>query len=131
MAKRGRKTLYTPERVEALIKALEAGLPHSQACDIVGLGHRTFYAWKASKPEFASEVARAEAKVVVDLLGIINRASEQHWQAAAWILERRWPERWGRRVIQHDNSAAPMKIEVVWQDAVLAASEGMDDGQEE
>jgi hypothetical protein len=26
----------------------------------------------------------------------IIKAASEHWQAAAWILERRFPERWGK-----------------------------------
>jgi hypothetical protein len=29
------------------------------------------------------------------LVAGITRAASEHWAAAAWLLERRWPERWG------------------------------------
>src|SRR4051794_32440167 len=35
--------------------------------------------------------ARAEALLVT----LIAMAARDSWTAAAWILERRWPERWG------------------------------------
>lgn len=28
---------------------------------------------------------------------IIEEAAQTKWQAAAWYLERRWPERWAKR----------------------------------
>jgi hypothetical protein len=37
--------------------------------------------------------ALSEARAVV----LILRAAQTDWRASAWWLERRWPERWGRR----------------------------------
>lgn len=45
---------------------------------------------------FHQEVMRAFAQTTSDLLDRIRGASEIHWQAAAWILERRCPDLWGR-----------------------------------
>ena len=38
---------------------------------------------------------RGEAEGEARLVAVVNRASERHWQAGAWILARRHPERWG------------------------------------
>jgi hypothetical protein len=34
--------------------------------------------------------------VEVDLLATVVDAAGSDWRAAAWVLERRWPERWAR-----------------------------------
>lgn len=32
------------------------------------------------------------------LVGIIREAAVKSWQAGAWLLERRYPDRWGKRL---------------------------------
>src|SRR5262249_52190193 len=45
----------------------------------------------------------AEGKAVVRWLAQIEQAArEGAWQASAWRLERRYPQEYGRQVIQHD-----------------------------
>jgi hypothetical protein len=54
------------------------------------------------------EGPRGEAALVLG----VARAAATNWGAAAWLLERRWPERWGlgRRarveIADHDDPAA-------------------------
>ena len=47
--------------------------------------------------EFNEAVARAMATGETRALAIIRNAATEHWQAAAWMLERRHPKKWGRR----------------------------------
>ena len=42
---------------------------------------------------------------------IIHDASETTWQAAAWWLERRFPDRWGRKQ-RHEISGGDKPIEI-------------------
>lgn len=37
---------------------------------------------------------QASARTELRLLSAIHKAAESDWLAAAWILERRWPDRW-------------------------------------
>lgn len=47
-----------------------------------------------------------------EALQALRRASEQpeHWRAAAWILERRYPEKYGKQPIQMMVSKPPVAI---------------------
>ena len=47
--------------------------------------------------EFFDLVEQAKAHAEMDNVRIIKRASKKTWTAAAWLLERAYPERWGRR----------------------------------
>jgi len=54
---------------------------------------------EADRPfvEFVYALEEAEANVEVTLVGIIRTASLKDWKAAAWLLARKFPDRWGVR----------------------------------
>lgn len=58
----GRKPLYTPERVEAILNALRQGETDKLASKIGGITQTTFYEWINTKPEFAEAVKSAKAE---------------------------------------------------------------------
>jgi hypothetical protein len=88
---------YTPELVNQLIKYIEAGNYNKTACDAVGIDEQTFYRWIKEKSEFSESIKRAESKAIIRNLTIIQLAAQKNWQAAAWFLERKDYERWGRK----------------------------------
>lgn len=86
----------TDKTVTALIQALESGLTIDAACRLVGIHRSTWYEWR-EQPELQAVLSQAMAKAESVLLGSIKTASQSDWRAAAWILERRWPDTWGKR----------------------------------
>lgn len=103
----GRPSKLTPEAQARIIEALRAGNYQESAAAYAGVGVATFYRWMErgkrddAEPEyreFREAVERARAEAEVRNVGLIQRsASEGTWQAAAWFLERSFPNRWGRR----------------------------------
>ena len=57
---------------------------------------------------FSDAVKEAEGYAVVGAMSVIRKSAESgNWQAAAWFLERRYPQQFGRRTTvrpqtQHD-----------------------------
>jgi hypothetical protein len=47
--------------------------------------------------EYFEAITKALAESETALVAHINRAGDKSWQAHAWLLERRFPERWGRK----------------------------------
>jgi hypothetical protein len=47
--------------------------------------------------QFAAQLKRAEAQLEVVHLTNIETAGRKNWRASAWLLERMFPERFGRR----------------------------------
>lgn len=95
----GRKTKYTPETVEKLVTAVKLGATYDLACGYAGIDEATFYRWMKDKREFCDTIKAAEGAGAVIWLGKIEKAaSDGNWQAAAWKLERRHPEKYGRTV---------------------------------
>lgn len=76
----------------------------STACDLAGINRSTFNKWmKRGEVEETGiyhdlylKVKRAEAISEIGLLQIIREAAPDDWRAAAHILERRWPNSWGK-----------------------------------
>lgn len=99
-----RRTKLTPDTKEDIVKALRAGNSRRDSALYAGVSETTFYSWMArgreGEPlyaEFLEAVEKAEAQSVVRNVAIIQRAAEETWQAAAWWLERKRPDDWGRR----------------------------------
>lgn len=97
------ETLLTPALQEKLVKLIGSGQYAEVAARACGVQKSTFYNWltlggrgeepyKALVDAIEISAAEAEARDVLT----IGRHSQQHWQAAAWRLERKHPKRWGR-----------------------------------
>lgn len=109
----GRPTSFTPEVGETIIAAITAGNYKATACAAAGIHRDTLNEWErrgshGEEPyaSFANALMIAEAKAEMALLAEIKSAQpavvQSHgadvWQSRAWIMERRWPKRWGGRV---------------------------------
>lgn len=60
----------------------------------------------AQRPLVASMIAKAEAEYEATLQRVVTAAAAKDWHAAAFILERRFPEHWGRSQAEHRGLAA-------------------------
>ena len=102
----GRPSVLTPQVEERILGFLRLGNYIETACKAAGIHKDTFYDWmkraRTGKPgderyaEFAARVDSALAEAEGRDVQTILLASRQQWQAAAWRLERRFPERWSR-----------------------------------
>lgn len=92
-----RPTKRTPEVETAILNALRVGNTRTDAALAAGISLGTLSTWCARYPEFLADVEKAEADARLRFVGIIATAAKTSWQAAAWFLERRMPQQWGRR----------------------------------
>ena len=87
------KTKQTPERIAAIIQALEAGMTRRAAAAHAGIHHSQFYRWLDADATLRDDIEKAESKAESRfLLRIAEAATKGTWQAAAWWLERRHPK---------------------------------------
>jgi transposase len=94
----GRPTKYTPEITQKILDAIRLGAPFNQACNAAGIHVDTFIEWRKRYSEFAEAVKEAEGQGVQNWLTVIETAANNgNWQAAAWKLERRFPQDFARR----------------------------------
>lgn len=93
----------TEETQNKIVQCLRRGAFIETAAAFAGIHRDTLFEWMklGAKPrakpvykDFVAAVAKAMAEAEVLMLDHVAKAEE--WQAAAWRLERRYPDRWGR-----------------------------------
>ena len=99
------RTTKLNSRVQStIVKCLKDGNTRNDSALYAGISHTTFYNWlergrQGEEPflAFLEAVEKAEAEAMIANVAIIQRAANDTWQAAAWWLERKRPDDWGRR----------------------------------
>lgn len=90
---------YNPEIHRTVVEAFRLGCTSDAISGIIGVSQRSINAWLDEtsdlfKAELAADVARVRGEAMLYRLGIIERAAQKGtWQAAAWMLEREYPQR--------------------------------------
>lgn len=117
-----RKTKYTPDTVKRIVDAIRLGATHELAANYGGITSETLYTWMRTKPEFHRAVKDAEGAAAAHWLAVIERAAQDGtWQAAAWKLERRYTQFYGRQIVQHEYTMPPELAEALKQKGVRPA----------
>lgn len=133
---RGRPTVLTPEVADTILTLVRAGNYLEVAAAAAGVARDSLFEWlkrgarerrsvqagKREKPrkseqpfvDFSDSLQKARGTSEAADLEVIRRAAVKNWQAAAWRLERKHPQRWGRRE-RHEitgKDGGPVKSEV-------------------
>lgn len=99
---RGAKGLYEVGKgaSQRVIEVLKLGMTQQAACNVAGIHVDTFHEWMKKHPEFAEAVKSARDDGKAEALELIKAAAKdpRHWQAAAWYLERSFPQEYRQRV---------------------------------
>lgn len=87
----------TPEVEQQFLWFVQMGQYPAQAARAVGVTPQAISMRRKRDRDFAARVDQAVAKFQMGCLARINRAAERgEWKAAFALLERRFPEEWGR-----------------------------------
>lgn len=116
----GRPTKRTPETEAVLVAALRAGNTRTDAVAVAGLSLDTLSVWGKDDPEFRGRIEKAEAEHRLSMLARVVSAASESWQAAAWFLERRDSEHYGRR------DRVDMTLDFRKEAERIAAANGLD-----
>jgi len=101
-----RKSKLTQELIKEAYKLVAAGNYVKDIYPILGIDESTWYRWLSEgekaksglKREFYETIKKAEKDAVARNVALIQRAAQEgNWQAAAWWLERKYFEDWGRK----------------------------------
>lgn len=119
----------TDELINELCKYKRSGLTNKSVCDAAGISERSFYDYmkraeadleagkKTIFSRFIQSYKKAETVHKMKRLAQIQAAAEGgNWQAAAWELERCYPDEYGKRVAAEvtgkDGGAIATKSEI-------------------
>lgn len=91
------RTVMTDEIKAKIVKAVRLGLWPDRAAEMHGVNKGTFRNERKRDEQFATAIKEAEAQAEASVHGKILRHMDDQWTACAWMLERRWPERWAKR----------------------------------
>lgn len=118
---RGRPSKFSWERAEAIVKLVREGASRAAAAAGAGIDESTLYDWVKRFPEFSQCIKKAHAEAEMKMVEVITSAAKDHWQAAAWWLERRHPKAWGRPQQPRVGSAnSEVSVSVVYEKYVGA-----------
>lgn len=114
----GRTSKRSDARVAALCRLLAGGATRRAASAGAGVDHAQFYRWLERDATFRTAVEKAEADAELMFTSIVAAAASDSWQAAAWWLERRRPDDFGRR--------DRLELDIRAQALQVAAAYGLD-----
>ena len=137
-----RPTKLTPDVQELIVVGINAGLTFRLPCGLAGVNPATFYRWlekgetakSGAFREFCDTVSRAKADSALRLVSQITLQAPTDWRAAAFLLERRFPDDYGKRSEVTGKDGGPVKVEAktqhvsqpspeVWEDILRTRAE--------
>lgn len=85
-------------KVQAVLNALKLGLSIKTAAKIVGCTYQTVHNECRRNKAFFARIKEAQGSCEQALVAMVYKAAQKgQWTAAAWMLERKWPDKWGKR----------------------------------
>lgn len=103
----------TKEGIDQAVRFKRAGVLDKDIAAYIGVSAETFSRWinhpkSENQAQLAQAMKKEEASYKAALLTIIyNEAVNQTWQAAAWLLERKYPDEYARK----DRATVEAKVE--------------------
>lgn len=102
----GRPTKLDADVARKIVEFIRAGSHAEPAAAACGIHRVTLYRWmkrgerqsRGIYRDFYDAVMRAEAESELRHLMLISKAAPTDWRASAWLLERRWPNRYGLQI---------------------------------
>lgn len=136
--KEKRGPLLTDKLIEQFADIMRSGVYLETAAAYLSITKETLYAWlrrgarerhrlendENAKPDPAEDIylrlsdaiKKAVAEAEYRDYTIIEKAAETQWQAAAWRLERRFPERWAKKDNFNTSGTNEVNIRIIKDD---------------
>jgi hypothetical protein len=92
------KNKATPKTIKIILDAIRSGASQRDASALAGISEDTLSLWKRQDSDFSEQMRQKEIGFKTDQVKIIQKAAQRSWQAAAWLLERKYPNEYTNRV---------------------------------
>jgi transposase len=96
-SRRGRPRALDDAKRQEITALVAGGCTLREAAKHVGCGINTIRRELERNPLFSENFRRSQKHAQLSPLRTMQRAARKHWRAAAWLLERIYPERFARR----------------------------------
>jgi hypothetical protein len=103
------RNVMTPKVVETILAHVREGIWPERAARLAGIDGAAMRMHKQRNPEFVTELEKAEAYAESSFHSRMIRAMDDNWTAVAWMLERRFPQRYAKqdpKVVVHNEAHA-------------------------
>ena len=129
-----RRPKLTQEIVDEAIRPKADGLSNGDIICALGIHESTFYRWIGDpknklQRELSEGLKKEEAAFKQTLLTTIRSAAlarNQYWTAAAWLLERKYPDEYGKADRRRDEEGAEAAPKIVLGVTVQPVQEQID-----
>ena len=129
----GRPTKLTPEIHDLIVKAVTLGSTYLLASQSAGITYKTFREWmlrgeadESPFSDFSNAIEKAKGDRVSTWLQHIENAAEKGtWTAAAWKLERIYPDDFGKQD-RISVSHSPQLVTFQWQPQLEQSQDASD-----
>jgi hypothetical protein len=91
------KNKATPKTLKIILDAIRSGASQRDASALAGISEDTLSLWKRDS-DFSEQMRQKEVQFKMDQVKVVERAAQKSWQAAAWLLERKYPNEYTNRV---------------------------------
>lgn len=101
----------TAKMLSAICELVKSGLSVHHAAQKLHVHHSTVGRWRRESPDFDTAILAAEAEFIDSQVANIRTAAKTSWQAAAWLLERKWPAFFSQPQVQFNMPEAKMQFD--------------------
>lgn len=106
--------LDVPDNRAAFLELIEKGASVGAAARVAGFNGKTIWRYIENNPEVAEAVAIARDKGKLDLIQKIHENPD--WRAAAWKLQRMWPEEFGdKKLTEAETQEIVLRVKQITQ----------------
>jgi hypothetical protein len=100
----------TEKMLSAICELVKNGLSMSHAAEKLHVHHTTVGRWRRELPKFDAAISAAEAAFIEAQIANIRTAAKTSWQAAAWLLERKFPAFFSQPQVQFNMPGAKSQL---------------------